>query len=81
LKQYFEKELQLCRNRLDEIREQLVQAESRLDLSEKSILQLKAKLKSRQAMSSTNPERIRMDYSPIAQGDSGVVDRIDEDEP
>jgi hypothetical protein len=32
-------------------------------------------------MSSTNPERIKIDYSPIAHGDLGIVDRIEDDEP
>jgi len=83
LKQYFEKEVQLCRNRLYEIREQLAQAEARLDESERTVRQLRARVKHQQHLSSAsaNPERVRKDYSPIAQGDSDVViDRIDEDD-
>jgi len=60
-----------------------VQAESRLEESERTVRQLRARVKHQQHLSSAsaNPERARKDYSPIARGDSGaVVDRIDEDD-
>lgn len=65
-----------------ELREQLVQAETRLDESERTIRQLKAQIKHRKHTESANPERTKSDHSPIALGDEGAVDRIeDDDEP